>query len=242
MKIGQWIAIACGVALIAGTTNAPAQATSAVTASAVDGLVEVKSKDFDRVYVRPGTDFRAYTKVMLGPTQVAFADRWLSDMNFHRIAVLQGTTAADAERIAQDTRTGLRDVFAAQFQRAGYEVVAAPGAGVLGLSVNVVDLYVNAPASITQALPSRVYTHEAGFATLVLEVHDSTTGTLLARIVDRRTVGLRGGPHPNVRITTVASNRFDFGTTFSLWAQNSIDELKSASLLAMNGPAQGPPH
>ena len=236
MKIGQWFAIACGVALIAGTTSAPGQAASAVAAGAVDGLVEVKSKDFDRVYVRPGTDFRAYTKVVLGPTQVAFADRWLSDMNFHQIAVLQGTTAADADRIAQDTRTALGDAFADQFRRAGYAVVAASGAGVLGLSVSLVDLYVNAPASVTQALPSRVYTREAGFATLVLEVRDSTTGTLLARIVDRRTAGVRGGPHPNVRITTTASNRFDFGTMFALWAQNSIDELKSASLLAMNGP------
>ena len=121
-------------------------------------------------------------------------------------------------------------------------MVAAPGAGVLGLSVGVVDLYINAPASVTQALPSRIYTYEAGLATLVLEVHDSTTGTLLARIVDRRTVGLRGGPQPNVRITTLATNRFDFGTLFTLWAQNSIDELKSASRLAMNAPAQGLPH
>ena len=156
MKIGQWFAIACGVALIAGTTSALGQTASAVTAGAPDALVEVKSKDFDRVYVRPGTDFRAYTKVTLGPTQVAFADRWLSDMNFHRIAVLQGTTVADAERIAQDTRTGLRDVFAAQFQRAGYEVVAAPGAGVLGLSVRGRPVH-SAPASHAARPQPRVY-------------------------------------------------------------------------------------
>lgn len=242
MRIRQWFAIACGVAFIAGATNAPGQAASAAPADDLDGLVQVKSKDFDRVYVRPGVDFRAYTKVTLDPTQVAFAATWLYDMNFHRIAVLQGTTAADADRIAQDVRSGLRNAFSDQFQRAGYEIVAAPGAGVLGLSVGVVDLYINAPASVTQALPGRTYTYEAGRATLVLEVHDSATGALLARVVDRRMAGIRGGPWPNVRITTPATNRFDFGSLFTLWAQNSVDELKSASRLAMNAPAQGLPH
>jgi hypothetical protein len=176
---------------------------------------------------------------MLNPTQVVFAENWLTELNNRnsRIAVLQGTTAADADRIAKDVGSGLRGVFAGVFKSAGYEIVAAPGADVLGLSLRVIDLYINAPTTVTQALPSRVYTHEAGQATLALEVRDSTTGELLARVVDRRTAGNRGGPR-SLRITTSSSNQFDFESLFGLWAQNCVDELKAQSPVAMSTPAQ----
>jgi hypothetical protein len=174
---------------------------------------------------------------MLEPTQVTFAKNWLRDLNEHRIAVLQGTTVADAERIAGEIRSGLRDTFANTFRSAGYEIVAATGADVLGVSLRVFDLYINAPATVTQALPSRVYTHDAGEATLALEVRDSTTGALLGRIVDRRIAGNRGGPRA-IRITTTVSNQFDFESLFGLWARYSIDELKAQSPVAMNIPIQ----
>jgi hypothetical protein len=239
MKIRQWFAIACGVALIAGATGASGQAGSAAAASDLDGLVKVKSNRLDQVYLRPGADFRRYTKIMLTPTQVTFDKSWLTDLNSRnsRIAVLQGTTVADAERIAEDVRSGLRDGFANAFRNAGYEIVSAPGADVLGLSVRVIDLYINAPATVTQALPSRVYTKDAGHATLALEVRDSTTGALLERVVDRRTAGYRGGPR-SFRITTTASNQIDFESLFDVWARSCIDELKAQSPVAMNVPAQ----
>jgi hypothetical protein len=237
MRTRQWFAIACGVALIAGATVAPGQTGSGAASSDLDGLVEVKSKQFDKVYLRPGADFRGYTKVMLEPTQVTFAKNWLKDLNEHRIALFQGTTVTDAERIAKEMRSGLRGTFANTFRNAGYDIVAAPGTDVLGVSLRVIDLYINAPATVTQALPSRVYTHDAGEATLALEVRDSTTGALLGRFVDHRIAGNRGGSR-SIRITTTASNQFDFESLFNLWAQNGIDELKAQSPVAMNVPAQ----
>src|SRR5664279_311742 len=106
MRFRQWFAMACGVALVAGTTAAHGQAASDAASNDRDGLVEVKSKRLDHVYLRPGADFRGYTKVMLDPTQVTFASNWLTDLNNRRIAVLQGTTAADADRIADQMRSG----------------------------------------------------------------------------------------------------------------------------------------
>jgi hypothetical protein len=239
MKMCQWFAIACGVALIAGAAGASGQAGSNAAASDLDGLVKVQSNRLDQVYLRPGADFRRYTKVILNPTQITFDKNWLMDLNNHPIAVLQGTTVADAERIAEEVRSSLRDVFADAFRGAGYEIVAAPGADVLGLSLRVIDLHINAPKTVTQALPSRVYTSDAGHATLALEVRDSTTGTLLGRFVDRRTAGYRGGARrPSVRITMPASNQFDFESLFGLWARSCIDELRVQSPVAMNVPAQ----
>ena len=46
-----------------------------------DGLVRVESKKLRLVYLRPGADFRAYSKVMLDPTEVAFRKNWLRNYN-----------------------------------------------------------------------------------------------------------------------------------------------------------------
>jgi hypothetical protein len=238
MRTRQWFAISCGVALIAGATIAAAQISSGAASSDVGGLVEVKSNRFDQLYLRPGVDFRGYTKVMLNPAEVTFAQNWLTEMNRNRIAVLQGTTAADADGIADDVRASLREVFANAFRSEGYEIVAAPGSDVLELSLGVVDLYINAPKTVTQALPSRVLTNEAGRATLVLEVRDSTTGALLGRFVDRNTAANRGGSRPRFRTTTTVTNRFDFEALFGAWAQYSIDELKAQPRVAISVPVQ----
>jgi Protein of unknown function (DUF3313) len=233
MRIRPWFVIACGVALIAGAPDAPAQASTDA-----DGLTAVKSGDFDRVYLRPGADFRSYNKLLVSATEVSFAADWLSNMNLNPIAVLQGTTANDAARIAEETRQGLQTAFANTLRHAGYEIVAAPAEGVLAISVRVVDLFINAPSTVTQALPSRVLTRDAGRATLVLEIRDSTSGVLLGRVVDRRTAGNRGSSRRDVRQTTTVTNRFDFGSLFDLWAWYSIDLLKVTPPLAMSAPAQ----
>lgn len=239
MKIRQAFAIACGAALIASASVAPGQTVSGAASSDPDGLVEVKSTRFDHVYLRPGADFRRYTKALLSPTQVAFAESWLADLNSRnsRIAVLQGTTVADADRIAAEMRSALRDSFANNFRSAGYEIVTAPGTDVLGFSLRVIDLRINAPKTVTQALPSRVYTHDAGEATLALEIRDSTTGALLGRFVDHSIAGNRGGPR-SLRITTTSSNQIDFESLFGLWAGRCIDELRAQPPVAMNVPAQ----
>ena len=46
-----------------------------------DGLVQIKPRRMDLVYVLPGADFRPYTKVMLDRTEVAFRKDWQKNMN-----------------------------------------------------------------------------------------------------------------------------------------------------------------
>src|SRR4029453_17133082 len=164
MNIRRWLAFALIAPLAGGNFNA------AAADPRPDGLVQVSSKRLDEVYLRPESDFRRYTKVMLLPWQVAFAKNWLKDMNDHRIAVLQGTSPQDAENIAQEMGAGLEKAFARAFQNSGYEIVATPAPDVLSVSVRLGDVYVNAPDSVTLALPSRVYTTAAGRATLSFEI------------------------------------------------------------------------
>jgi hypothetical protein len=241
MRIRRF-AVACGIALFTGATVAAAQGGASAASADQDGMVNLRSKLFDAVYLLPGADFRSYTKVMLGPTQAAMAPNWLRDMNFHPVTILTKVTAEDGAEIEAQARVGLGHSFRQALKSAGYEIVEAPGAGVLRLSPRVFDLYVRAPRRVTESLPaSRVRTANAGEATLALEARDSTTGALLWRVVDRRTAGLSGNFGLSIRNTTPNSNRFEFGNLFDAWAQNSVktlEQLKAQSPVATASAAR----
>jgi len=199
------------VVLTAAWPVAQAAAPAAVPPE-LEGLVKVKSKNLDAIYLLPGADFNAYPKIMIDPVQVSFAKNWIKDINRAR-----GTGGrideSDAQRIAEAMRTGFEEIFAAAFKAKGHQIVAAPARDALRLSPAVVNLYINAPEP-AQGGVTRTYTVEAGEATLVLQVRDSTTGALLGVAVDRSQTRNLG----RAVITTSASNRADFEDLFKRWS------------------------
>ncbi|MEO8738820.1 MAG: DUF3313 family protein [Casimicrobiaceae bacterium] len=225
MKIRSWFTVLVGVALLADATFAAAQSAASPGEPDAQGLVKLRSNAFDAVLVRPGIDFRGYIRIMIDPTQAALAGDWLRNLNTPPLAIMRRTTAQDAEQIVDQTRRGFGSTFADAVTRAGYEVVSAPGPDVLRLSPRIFDLRVNAPASLTNAPATRVYTVSAGEATLALDIRDSTTGELLGRVVDHRTAGQRGSTRSSVRFTSSATNRFDFGNMFDAWSSGWVDTL-----------------
>ncbi len=202
---------------------------AATPASATwSGLARVESKQFDAVCLLPGADFRGYTKVMIDPVQVAFRKDWMKNINRTR-DISRWISKSDAQQISDAVRSGIENVFAAAFKANGYEVVMTPGSDVLRLSPAVIDLYINAPDTISTG-PTRTYTMEAGDATLSLEARDSTTGALLGRAVDRRKTPSFG----RMTLTTSVTTRRDFEALLTQWAQisvNAIAELKARSPL-----------
>jgi hypothetical protein len=226
---------------------ANAEARSGGVSADRDGLVQVESRRFDAIHVMPGADFRGYTKILLDPARVAFAESWMRDVNQGR-DLSRRTTSEDAEQIAEEARTGFGAIFTDALKSAGYEVVAAPGADVLRLSPQVVDLSITAPEKLTTSPRTRVYAADAGQATFVLQVRDSTTGALLARATDRRTAGDRGNfrNQGNLRLrypSSAVANRGDFGVLFASWARTSaqaLAEFKSHSPVAPAAEAPKP--
>ena len=192
-----------------------------------DGLVRVKAKRMDAAYVAPGADFRAYTKVMLDPALVAFKKDWLRNINDSSPGVSRDVTQADAEKILAKARSGFDEIFIKEFQKAGVSVVTTPGPDVLRLSPAVVDLYINAPDTMS-AGRSRTYTMDAGEATVLLEARDSVSGALLGRALDRRETQGSGV----ATITSSVTNIAEFESLFSQWAKIAIKglgELKAQS-------------
>ncbi|MBT9492004.1 MAG: DUF3313 family protein [Paucibacter sp.] len=154
-----------------------------------DGLEKLKSKDADLVYARPGASLAGYTKVMLGPIDVAFAKNWDPKR--------PGSSFRISEEEREEIRSGVanlvRDEFVKTLQaKDGYKVVEAAGPDVLRLKASVINLYVNAP-DVATAGRTRTYVTSAGEMTLVLEAFDSETGQVLSRVVDRQESNIRAG-------------------------------------------------
>ena len=222
----SWLLIGSFVATVALAQQAPAPSGIPAT---TEGLVKVPSKRLGAVYLRPGADFRAYTKIMIDPVQVSFRPGWLKDINDSR-GVTGRVSQQDAQQIADAMRSGFAKIFADEFKAKGYEVASAPAPDVVRVSAEIANVYLNAPDPMGGGAGTRTYTVEAGEATLALAARDSTTGAVLGVAVDRRSTGGAG----HATFTTSSSNRFEFEELFHDWSRacvRGLDELKTRSPL-----------
>lgn len=194
-----------------------------------DGLVKVKSKRFEQVYLRPGADFRGYAKVILDPTEIAFEKHWQRDYNSDQRSTSMTVTDKDVARIAEEGRKGAGEILRKAYTEGGYPVVEEPAADVLRVRTALIDITVTAPDLDTPGIV-RSFSRDAGSATLVVEARDSLTGALLGRAVDGRTIDDFTMEWRN-RVT----NRQDFARQVTTWAKNSVkglNELKALSPIA----------
>jgi hypothetical protein len=192
-------------------------------ASIGDELKAWLSKNFDEVYIRPDADLAAYRKVIIDQPKVEFQKGWLKYMNSTRDPS-RWLVRDDQQQITDDLVAGMGRVFADVFKARGYEMVAAPGPGVLRLTPTVTELFLNAP-DVQSANITRTFNRDTADATLTLEARDAVTGTVLARFVDRSTAHeLR-----LINNATDVSNQFWMEALSRQWATNSIKEFEAGS-------------
>jgi uncharacterized protein DUF3313 len=213
-------------AALAGAVLIAGAGVDAKAPSTWDGLVQVKSKKLDLVYLQPGADFRGYTKVLIEPTEVAFAKDWQRDYNRSSRSLSSRISDSDVQQAISDGVKAANDIFSEAWTKGGYQVVNAAGPDVLRVKTGVVNIWLSAPDTMS---PGRSYSlsSEAGRATLFVEARDSMTGALLGRAVDRRIVGEHNGAW-----RTSVSNRGDFRDQVQQWANISVrgmNELKALS-------------
>jgi len=198
-----------------------------------DNLVLVKSKKLQAVYLLPGADFRQYTKVMLDPTDVAFEKDWQRDYNNATVGLSRRISDEDAQKIAEQVRTGFEDIFAKAYADAGYPVVTTAAHDVLRVRTGVANLSIDSPDTNSSIGRSRSYSVQAGAATLIIEVRDSLSGAVLGRAVDSRAAG-----DEFAQMRTSVSNRADFSRLFKSWAKtstNGLATLKELSPISADG-------
>lgn len=206
--------VAAGLLGLAGTLVAQAPEP--------DVLMPVRSRYLDELRLRPGADLSAYRRVLIDPSQISMHEGWLRDMNTRKAAARR-VSEEEAKRIGDDAAASLRTAVAGAFRASGYEITAEPGPGVLRLSPRITGLYVNAPEALATGM-TKLYTREAGKATLILEARDSDSGRLLARVVHHDEAGAMRGFS---RASDVA-NRFWFDALYNRWAANCAREFAAA--------------
>jgi len=150
-----------------------------------DGLQLVKDSEVRIAYARPGATLAAYDKVMLLDCYVDFVKDWQKDYNLEQIGLAGRVSDKDAEEIKERLADEFRTIFAEELTKQGHPVVEEPGDDVLLLRPALINVNVVAP-DVATASRSYTITDSAGSMTLYLELYDSVTSTLLARVIDPR--------------------------------------------------------
>ena len=128
-----------------------------------------------------------YSKLLLRPIEVQFAKNWDPTKSG---SALYDMHEPDREKIKSELAEVFAEVFKKELEKGGYPLVTEPGADVVEMQAAIVNLYITAPdVSMDVAGRSKVYTSDAGHMTLIMQLHDSVTGQLLARAYDHSNAG-----------------------------------------------------
>jgi len=192
-----------------GTACANGKGAPAVTH---DGLELMSGSKAERAYVKPGEDFKQYTRVGLLDCFVAFKKNW--QMNHPNIRT------RDMDRIKKALADEFRTVFAEQLRKGGYPVVTEPAENVLLVRPAIIDLNVVAPDTMSPD-SGTTFTASAGAMTLYVELYDSVSNEILARAIDRRQASNVG----NITWTTQGTNMDAARRLLKRWADLLVAKL-----------------
>ncbi len=175
--------------ILAGLMSAAsALAEHAVEAPSTHGLSELDSGDFDTVRVATDADLGHYASVYVARPEVAFRKHWVRDQN-RNVGIK--VRDRDVQRIKDDLSGLMQRVVTEAFEAAGYTLADSPGAGVLIVQPDIVDLDLVAP-DLPTASRTMSYSESAGAMTLDLTLRDGETGRTLMQIEDRQRDPRRG--------------------------------------------------
>lgn len=187
----------------------------------VDGLTLTKQTKERVVYLADDVDFGSYTKVMIVDCAVSFAKNWQRDYNRQERDLSRQVRDQDVTRIKNNLAAEFKKVFTQTMTERGIEVVSEPASDVIILRPAIVNLVVNAP-DVRSTSMSRTYVSSAGAMTLYLELYDSVSSAILAKVLDaqaaRRNSGMGGSSN---RVTnTKAADRI-----LKSWANELADNF-----------------
>ena len=148
-----------------------------------DGGLELVpgTEDFQQVWMKPGANLSKYSRVYLVEPAVAFTKNWLKDQN--RGHPSMRVKPGDMEDIAVDIGALFTEIFTQELLASGYAFSEVRDHDVLIIKPAILKLDVNAP-DVQVPNVTDVLTSTAGSMTLYLELYDSVSEELLAKVVD----------------------------------------------------------
>jgi len=208
------------LALLMLTTSVSFAARKELPEESPEGLKLVKGTKLAAVYMKEGADFSGYDKVAILDCYVAFKKDWQREQNRERF----GSVADhDVARIKSELADEFKKVFSEELTKKGNEVVTTAASDVLLLRPAIINLDITAPDTLAAG---RSYTiaASAGQMTLFLELYDSVTSELLARVMDPEAIDGFGFYQVQNRVT----NRVEADRLLKKWADILGDFLVHA--------------
>jgi hypothetical protein len=179
------------VVLVACTTAPPTIQTGPDAELSFDGLHKVDNSQADVAWARPDFDISGYTKIW--PISAGIEYRQVKDRGRSTMARSQGGPYFINDKSRAQFEELVGTVFKEELEKIEkYELVDGPGPDVLMIRGGLLDVTSYVPPDPVGGR-SHVFLSSVGEATLVLELRDSETGTILARSVDRRAAETIGG-------------------------------------------------
>jgi len=193
-----------------------------------DGLKLQKDTKLAAVYLKPGETLKAYDKVSMTDVYVAFKKNWQRNYNQDTMGLDGRVSDKDVDVIKDRLAKEFKVVFTKELQdKGGYEVVDYDAKDVLVLRPAIINLVVNAPDTNRMGM-SRTFVASAGEMTLYMELYDSNTGDILARVIDAQAAGDHGIAHAGNK----ASNKAEFDRVLRKWAdilRVNLDRVNAAA-------------
>jgi hypothetical protein len=167
------------LAMLVGACAPQPSVPVAVPTTDLDGLERVSSKYFGAALIRPGVDFSTYQKLLLSGSELAFKTPDRTKQQFPLSAEQKDRfrtllDAQFAEKLASLENLRLTD-----------EV----GPDTLVVQVRVQDILATVPPqAVGKSGWGSLSLRALGEATLVIELSDSESGEILARVYDRQAI------------------------------------------------------
>lgn len=172
--------VACFAMLMAACGPQPQQPMPVLKDGVnIEGLQQVQARNFEVAFARPGVRFSQYRKLLVNELELAFRTPDRSQNQFP---------------LGEDQKTRFRAAMSVAFgQELGnlqnLEVVSEPGPDVLDLNVRVQDIVASSPGRRVGNVGRATFAIETvGEMTLVIELRDSQSEEILARVFDRQAV------------------------------------------------------
>jgi hypothetical protein len=185
-----------------------------------EGLQLTKSTKNRLVYVKPGATFSKYGRVAILDPLVEFEKDWQKDYNRSRSGLEGRVSDDDVAKMKERLAAEFKKIFVAELQgEGGYQVVTVAGPDVLVLRPALLNVEVNAPDVMTAGIEHTVV-RSAGQMTLYLELWDSDSNTLLARVMDAQ-----ADPDTMAQVGGSVTNKAAADRMLKKWAKELRERL-----------------
>jgi hypothetical protein len=177
----------------------------------IEGLQLVEKDRRGEIYADPEADWSLFSQILLEQATVSFRKNWQRDQNRYDPWKVKDR---DVEQIKSGLSDLFHDVFTEELSaNGGYKMTDSTGEDVMLIKPRIVDLDIHAPDT-PQAGVSRSFTEQAGRMTLMLEIYDSLSGDLIAKLSHRQDAPRHG----YMQWSTSVSNSAEARRMLQKWA------------------------